>query len=71
MGVTYETIEGIHPFVSAIYTCPCGRHVVRHAAEAGTPPPDWAAEHTSDDQDRFICPECLRRRAAGEKPPDA
>jgi hypothetical protein len=53
--------------VSAVYECPCGRHVVRHAAEAGSPPPHWEAMHAGDDD--FICPECARRRAEGHLPP--
>jgi hypothetical protein len=58
MGVTYELIDAPYPFVSAIYTCPCGRHEVRHAAEAGSPPADWV-EHRPDDQpEGYICPEC-------------
>jgi hypothetical protein len=66
MGVTYEVLDVTYPYVSAVYDCPCGKHVVRHATEAGTPPPDWEAKHAGDDD--FICPECARRRAAGLLP---
>jgi len=68
MGVTYEQIDAPYPYVSALYTCPCGRHAVRHAAEAGSPPPGWE-EHRVDDAEQFICPECARRQAAGIGPP--
>jgi hypothetical protein len=68
MGVTYELIDAPYPYLSAIYTCPCGRHAVRHAAEAGSPPPDWE-EHVINDSEHFICAECARRREAGRGAP--
>jgi hypothetical protein len=68
MAVTYEVLDVTYPYVSAIYECPCGKHVVRHAADAGSPPPDWEAMHAGDDDD-FICPGCARRRAEGHPPP--
>ena len=67
MGVTYELLDAPYPFVSAIYTCPCGKHAVRHATEAGMPPPDWEERHTGDPADRFICPDCARRFPAPER----
>jgi hypothetical protein len=67
MAVTYEVLDVTYPYVSAIYECPCGKHVVRHAAEAGSPPPDWEAMHAGDDD--FICPECAQRREEGFRPP--
>jgi hypothetical protein len=63
MGVTYEQFDVGYPYVSAIYTCPCGKHAVRHAAEAGSPPPEWEKEHPTADAE-YICPECARHRAA-------
>ena len=68
MGVTYEVLDVTYPYVSAVYECPCGKHVVRHAADAGTPPPDWEAKHAGDEA-YYICPECARRRAEGHLPP--
>ena len=68
MGVTYELLDVAYPYVSAVYDCPCGKHAVRHAAQAGTPPPEWEAQHGGDDPG-FICPECARRRAEGFRPP--
>jgi ribosomal protein L37AE/L43A len=62
MGVTYELIDAPYPFVSALYTCPCGRHAVRHATEAGTLPEQWE-EHTAKDHSEYICPECVRAAA--------
>jgi hypothetical protein len=62
MGVTYEVLDVTYPYVSAVYDCPCGKHVVRHASEAGT------AKHAGDEAD-YICPECARRRAQGLLPP--
>ena len=41
MGVTYELLDVAYPYVSAVYDCPCGKHVVRHASEAGAPPAEW------------------------------
>jgi hypothetical protein len=67
MGVTYELLDAPYPFVSAIYTCPCGKHVVRHAKEAGTPPPEWEERHAGDQPERYICPECARRADARER----
>jgi hypothetical protein len=67
MGVTYELIDAPYPFVSAIYTCPCGRHAVQHAAEAGTPPVDWEEFHGDSRTEDYICPECATR--AGRRPP--
>lgn len=64
MGVTYELIDVPYPYVSAIYTCPCGKHAVRHAGEAGSPPPGWE-EHVIDESEQVICPDCARRRAEG------
>jgi hypothetical protein len=66
MGVTYELIDAPYPFVSAIYTCPCGRHEVRHAAEAGSPPADWVEHRPKDQPERYICPEC---QSQGHVPP--
>ena len=67
MGVTYELIDAPYPFVSAIYTCPCGRHEVRHAAEAGSPPADWVEHRPDGRPERYICPECAQSR--GNVPP--
>jgi hypothetical protein len=67
MGVTYEVLDVAYPYVSAVYQCPCGTQVVRHAAEAGTPPPEWEARHAKGDD--YICPECVRRRGEGSLPP--
>jgi hypothetical protein len=70
MGVTYELIDAPYPFVSALYTCPCGRHAVRHATEAGTPPDTWK-EHTAEDQsEQYICPECAQASAAADRAQD-
>ncbi len=69
MGVTYEVLDVAYPYVSAVYDCPCGKHVVRHADQAGTPPPEWEARHAGDGGDDYICPECARRRAEGHLPP--
>jgi hypothetical protein len=67
MGVTYELLDVPYPFVSAIYTCPCGKHAVRHANEAGTPPPEWEEHHGGDQPERYICPDCARRAAVRER----
>jgi len=70
MGVTYELIDVPYPYVSAIYTCRCGTHAVRHSGEAGSPPPGWE-EHVVEDAEQVICPDCAQRRAAGQSPPPA
>jgi len=67
MGVTYQLIDAPYPFVSALYSCPCGRHAVRHATEAGTPPPDWEERHASEQPERYMCPDCARRFATLER----
>ena len=69
MAVTYEVLDVAYPYLSAVYECPCGKHAVRHAGEAGTPPPHWEAHHAGDEADDYICPECARRRAEGLLPP--
>jgi hypothetical protein len=69
MAVTYEVLDVAYPYVSAVYECPCGKHAVRHATEAGTPPPEWEAAHAGDEAEGYICPECARRRAEGFLPP--
>jgi hypothetical protein len=67
MSVTYQLIDAPYPFVSAIYTCPCGRHSVRHATEAGTPPPNWEERHSREQPERYICPDCARRFGTAER----
>lgn len=68
MGVTYELIDAPYPFVSALYTCPCGRHAVRHAIEAGSPPAEWEEHRVAQDRPQeYICPECAQASAAAER----
>jgi hypothetical protein len=67
MGVTYELVDGLYPFVSALYTCPCGRHAVRHATEAEPRRPSGRAHRAKDRHQEYICPECVRASAAAER----
>jgi hypothetical protein len=70
MGVSYELIDAPYPFVSAIYTCRCGRHAVRHAAEAGTLPPGWEQRHPGSQEEQCLCPECARGQSPTSRRPE-